>query len=377
MLLHICNNFISSKVHANLIRSIAGAIGLQQFVFVPIRTELHRGLFGFALPNVEITYKKCQGRVLRFFPLLKILVTLVAFLRSTRDKKLNGARVLAHTLWSDGCVAYFNKVITGVPYSVVIRNTDINWFVPKLPHYRWLIARILGSAEAVVFVSLAHRRRFEKTYPDLYAAAGSIEVIPNGVEEFWLENLVGSQIVRGPVVTFVGRFDRNKNLGGLIEAVQLVRKQILNLKLVLIGGSSKELSTLLSEPHIPAWVECLGKVTDMHEIRDRYRETKVFALTSHTETFGLVYIEAMSQGCPFVYTENEGVDGFFDDAAFCTAVNPSCPEEISNGIVDLMRRYPDGIEIDDVRARMHEFKWTSIAERYLTILRLGSARESL
>lgn len=36
-------------------------------------------------------------------------------------------------------------------------------------------------------------------------------------------------------------------------------------------------------------------------------------MPSKAETFGLVYVEAMLQGLPILYTKNEGIDGFYEE----------------------------------------------------------------
>ena len=43
------------------------------------------------------------------------------------------------------------------------------------------------------------------------------------------------------------------------------------------------------------------------------RSCSVFAMPSIFETFGLVYLEALSQNLPVVYTKGQGIDGMFDN----------------------------------------------------------------
>lgn len=40
-----------------------------------------------------------------------------------------------------------------------------------------------------------------------------------------------------------------------------------------------------------------------------FAESDIFVMVSHSETFGLVYIEALSQGLPILYTRGQGIDG--------------------------------------------------------------------
>ena len=52
---------------------------------------------------------------------------------------------------------------------------------------------------------------------------------------------------------------------------------------------------------------------EKEEIIRVYKDMDIFILPSTTETFGLVYAEAMSQGLPILYTKNEGFDGIFKE----------------------------------------------------------------
>ena len=48
----------------------------------------------------------------------------------------------------------------------------------------------------------------------------------------------------------------------------------------------------------------------------------LFIMPSLNETFGLVFIEALTQNLPIIYTIHEGVYGYFEDNKYGVAVNP-------------------------------------------------------
>ena len=129
MLVHICNNYVSSKVHAQLVSSISRSPGsIEQKVYVPVRNKNHVGMNDVSGSDVSVKYVQCLNGWIRFFPLLKVLwVFLVAVVNKVIAERKEGF-VLAHTLWSDGVVAYLYRVFWGVEYALVVRNTDLNWF---------------------------------------------------------------------------------------------------------------------------------------------------------------------------------------------------------------------------------------------------------
>ena len=56
--------------------------------------------------------------------------------------------------------------------------------------------------------------------------------------------------------------------------------------------------------------EFVGKVDSLPVLKSYYERSDFFTMPSKAETFGLVYIEALLQGLPVMYTQNEGIDGF-------------------------------------------------------------------
>ena len=55
-------------------------------------------------------------------------------------------------------------------------------------------------------------------------------------------------------------------------------------------------------------------------------------MPSSNETFGLVFIEALSQSLPIIYTKGEGIDGYFKDDFIGKAVNSKDNQSIAYAI---------------------------------------------
>lgn len=368
MIVHICNNYVSSKVHRELVSSLAGC-GVEQEVFIAIRQSGDCGKNEFENEKVSFDYQKYPGFILKYFPVLKVLWIFLLFRRNRgrRTMKRGQDIILAHTLWSDGAVAYINKIIFGTPYVAVVRNTDLNWFIPKLPHYRWLVKRIVSNAESLVFVSSVYKSKLKDNYPSLYSAAASTAVLPNGLDRFWIDNKLSSSTARPPVVFFAGRFDENKNLPAIYGSVQQARNTLPSLELHLAGGTSADFKRLTGLKEIPDWIKVLGKVNDKDKMLDLYRSASVFLMPSFHETFGLVYLEALSQGCPFIFTRGEGMDGLLD-VPFAIAVGPDAINEIEAAILALLEKFPRGVGPDNISDCITRFDWGQISKKYLDLL---------
>lgn len=85
-------------------------------------------------------------------------------------------------------------------------------------------------------------------------------------------------------------------------------------------------------------------------------------MPSKVETFGLVYIEALTQGLPILYSQGEGIDGSIPESCGVRC-NPNVYGSIVVGMRQLMADYS--------RFRINQeellecFDWNKIAERYV------------
>lgn len=364
-LIHVCNNYTSSKVHKLIGDHMRSQFQTQAFI-IPVRSRGELGVSDESDSTVSLTPVFYRNRILRFLPLVK--VTCVFFLAfSALNRFFSNKRtkaVLAHNFWSDGMVVFFYSFFKKVKFTLVVRNTDINVFIPSLPHYRWLMKLMIRRSHALVFVSEAHRKTFRCRFPKLYESAARTSVIPNGLESFWFDH-ENSSSFRETRICYVGRFNKNKNLKRLVEACELLLDDCPDLELVLVGGEAHELAELLARA-VPGFVRVLGTIRDKERLKEIYRTSRVFAMPSITETFGLVYLEALSQGCAVLHTRRQGIDGMFD-FPFVQAVDPLDINSISASLGKLLQ-YENGIDTAQVQDILGQFSWESVGKRYAGIV---------
>jgi glycosyltransferase involved in cell wall biosynthesis len=111
---------------------------------------------------------------------------------------------------------------------------------------------------------------------------------------------------------FVGRFDRQKGLDILLEALASAQKLRPELKLHLIGGAVRSGNT----PAFPPGVDHVGWVPS-DEVDQWYRSADALVVPSRWEGFGLVVAEAFRNGTPALVSDRgalpdlveEGVTG--------------------------------------------------------------------
>jgi glycosyltransferase involved in cell wall biosynthesis len=180
--------------------------------------------------------------------------------------------------------------------------------------------RVLTGLDGIVYVSEFTRAGLEDRLPALKHLPAA--VVPNAVASG--SNTTGRPTPRADLIT-VGRLDSRKNQRYLLEILAAARKQGRRYTLSIIGGGSDRpvLEARAAELGVADQVTFLGYQPNP---RGLMREHKVYCHTSTTESFGIVLVEAMSEGLPVITSAvggipeviRPGVDGLFwplDDAA--------------------------------------------------------------
>lgn len=191
------------------------------------------------------------------------------------------------------------------------------------------------------------------------------------------EPVVQSNATSGERVTIlsVGRLSRHKGQSWLIDVYRRARPRFHNAaSLVLVGrdeDSEAQLRAQVKEAGLQGEVEFTGELDDVSLSR-YYNKADIFALFSHYEAFGLVYLEAMLCGLPVLTHEVGSNRELLTQGA---VVTPRFDREAA--ITQLVNLVNDA----DYRTRLgaegrtyaqEEFTWSSVAEKYLAIYRQQS-----
>ena len=354
MLLHISNDFCGSKVYTHLVASLH-ELNCKQLVYTATSKNISTPK-NIEVPVVHSKILSWYTRVNFFYKSRVIYQDLLSRV-NINDVKL----VHAHTWYSDGAIALKLYKEFGIPYVISIRNSDINVFYPYFIHLRNLGYEILANAKHIIFISSAHCKRIYSSIK--IKTQAPISVIPNGVDPFWLENVTNIGEVHKPFkFIYVGKFDHGKNVCRLIDAVLELNKKFQSCKcqLILVGGGGDDMTRVMKRVSDNSnHISYLGIVKDKEKLKDIYRSCDAFAMPSLAETFGLVYVEAMTQGLPVLYSKDEGIDGFFD-SHYGISCNPHSKRDIMRGLWKIINYYQN-FEINSDRLRK-DFNWILISQ---------------
>ena len=379
LILHISNSYGGTKVYENLYTQL-DKLGVRQTVFVPLNAANHsrvgNQMIDFQTEGSKIIYSTVLKPRHRIFYMSKIKA-IVKDLKKSVDLGSIDA-IHASTLCLDGAVAYMLHKELGLPYMCAIRNTDVNNYYKVFKWRRGFFSKILKAANKIVFISPKYKENFlgEIIPADIRKEIEErVMVIPNGVSNVFLENKsMEHKTFDGKLnLIFVAAFYKGKGLVETIRAIELLRNKGYNITLNAIG---KGLPNRPHDSEYEAQVDALAKGKDWikiqtfkkpEEIIAEMRQANAFVMVSKPETFGLVYVEALSQHLPIIYAQGQGFDGYYPDGFVGYPAEAGNIESIAEKIENLTKNYfsiannVESLNLDE------DFDWSNIGKKYLSI----------
>ena len=164
------------------------------------------------------------------------------------------------------------------------------------------------------------------------------------------------------LVTYIGRIAREKNLGLLLEAWDLLAPDRGSAKLSLVGRGPLEVDIRRRE--IPG-VHVAG-LMDGRALSAAYASADIFAFPSATETFGNSLLEAMGSGLPSLVAAAGGVLEFSQHGGNAWLVAPNSVSAIAGGLRRLLedaalrRRLSEG-----ALRTAHERGWDEVYDQLI------------
>ena len=356
--LQIANGYLDNRLYAHLFSDLEKK-GMEQTVFVPVSGKKTSSREN----NVHIV--PCFDQLDRalFFRKQKKMLSWLEGNWNLKDFDMTHA----HTVFSGGYAARQIHKKYGIPYMVAVRNTDVNIFFKYMVHLRGVGLDILKHAEKIIFLSPAYREQTLSRYvpvKDLEAIAGKSLVIPNGIAElFFQQNAQPKQLGESLRLIQVGRLMALKNPELSAKATEILGSRGKNVTLTLVGSIQEEgYRELIQKDYVNWFDNC-----PQEEVIRHLQNADIFVMPSHTETFGLAYVEAMSQGLPVLYTAGQGFDGQFEDGEVGFAVSDTDPEALADSIEKVVENYE--ILSKNAITGAERFRWDTIGTLYADLYR--------
>ena len=144
----------------------------------------------------------------------------------------------------------------------------------------------------------------------------------SGVPDCYIQNVVDNEGLLYLKILCAARLVGYKNVGSIINALSQLEYDC-KLSIVGEGPLRGDLEKQIKSLGIEGQVSFLGKIS-RELLQEEMHHSTMFVLISEHEVFGLVYIEAMLQGCIVVASRESGADGIIVDGVngfLCEAGN--------------------------------------------------------
>ena len=230
-LLYLTGDYLYSKVHNSLIQNLLIMDpALEVYVFSPVRCDNAHGL--------EDSYYKDE-RLKVFTPKVDIPIALFRFDFWAKQRckvrliekfiPINEIDVIyAGTLFSEGGTAIRLSQRYKIPYYVTVRGSDVMTYSKTMPHLWYIANKIIRNATSIICVTPSIKNKMMSFWQYKWTRnkIKSSPIVNNGIDPIWIDNLrVNPKSISDPIrVLYIGRFDINKNVLRLVEAIKILRR---------------------------------------------------------------------------------------------------------------------------------------------------------
>ena len=235
----------------------------------------------------------------------------------------------AHTLSVDSYIAYELSLITSVPFCLTVRNCDMNLVLKYRFDLKRYHNRLLQAASGISSPNHSYLSRLQHTLGDTEFSklAHKVFYTPNSIDPSFFNS--SSQCSDQPLnsssaleLIHISNGTSNKNISGLLKALALYGSN-LNYRLTFVGIPFSKIDRYMRRYKLKSSPQIIERAT-VAEIRSLLSNSDVLVNPSFSESFGLVYAEALSQSTIVVSPENEGLDRLvpFPYLLTCNPANP-------------------------------------------------------
>ena len=279
--------------------------------------------------------------------------------------------VHAHVALPDGAAARHFTKRRRLPLVVTIHGQDFYYSIHHRPGWRKKVMDVLEAADRVVVVSTKLQGIAESEH--LVKDLAKIQVIHNGANlknVFTGENPLRKHYADKLILLTAGYLIKRKGHEVVLEVMARLRDRFPNLHYLIVGDGEER-------AHLEAKVLALGLTNQVEflglrphqEVLQYMALCDVFVLPSWDEAFGVVYVEAMSQGRPVIGCLGEGIEDFVENGKTGFLV----PSKDVTGLTrvldelctDPVKRKTVGL---NAKALVEEqYSWERCAERLITL----------
>ena len=263
-------------------------------------------------------------------------------------------RGAAYIVYCDSNVAYSSR---GAPYSAASKLSD-----EELESAFRREQRVYDAADRIWTMSDALASSFRDDFAQSPEKITTIYAGPNNPPS----PIPG--VCREPRILFIGKDHQRKGSAVLLQAFEIVRREIPDAELHLVGG----IKAAVDRPG----VVCHGfvaysTVAGRGQFDHLFATASVFCLPSRYEPFGIAFVEAMLAGLPCVGSRSWAMPEIIDEGKTGWLVEDGSVEELAAVLIAALRD-PAKCAVMGALGRersLGRFTWKHVSDRALADLR--------
>ena len=211
---------------------------------------------------------------------------------------------------------------------------------PRIKFYKWALQWTLTRWNHIFTVN-SRLAEWVKTYNQEVTVIGNGITEPISVEPVLIDKFKKKLYDDYFKIISIGNLVTEKGFSYLIEAVSILKKEGFLIQLLIVGEGEKrnDIERKIHSCNVAKEVTLPGRI-DNAFLRNILPLFDLFVLPSYSETFGIVFLEAMYAGLPVIGIRNEGIYGFAEDGVEALFAEPKNSKDLADKI-KLLINNPD------------------------------------
>ncbi len=291
-------------------------------------------------------------------------------LADLKAKNIAPDLIEAHKFTIEGLIGQDLAKAFNVPLICDVQGyTDIN-ILKKKQSLRGRYKQIARECAAILPYAPWPLKAFEDLIGLDRAKATCLPVVP------YVDEMSAAPIIEDDKLLSVFHLDgwQNKNFENMVQAVKALSIKRKNITLDVYGsGAPKTLLTLqgvIEKADAASCVRLMGPVDhgDMQGVMKKYA---AFVMPSKSESYGLVYVEALFSGVPVMFNANRGISGYYDPKDIGYGADPHDVNDIMTGmehLLDHQKSLKDNVEKMQKNGDFEQLRKENILNTYRGVI---------
>lgn len=337
-ILHVVANYPDGVFKQNTTEAVKNLVDATSHIFEHIIVSIYR----VYSPFQERTLVNNNIISISYFGLPAVIGQCVFFSRLSnriydelKKHNLDFEIIHGHKLSVEAIVAKKLHLKSKKPFVVTIRGFTDSRIMRFRPDLHDLYKNILSCSSAV-FIPAPWTKNIINHYLSLYDLNNNITYtcLPNIVKSIDLNKKPGQTSSNFKFVTiFREGLGKNKGFKEILKSINYAKSRNIKIFLDVIGCTHDSEEFLwVKKLGLTEQVSFLGKI-DNYEAINLLRHYRGLLLPTKSDTFGMVYTEALLNGVPVLYSANTGIDGYLDHLDVGIRIDPSNQDSINAGIL--------------------------------------------